>query len=106
MTMTDGLYSWQEPFQISTRTSGRLERVRPRENAAGRAMSRSNARKNLKMEEEIKRMEGIVNSIAYDRVQALDEAPSAYKDIETVISNQTDLVESVARLRPLGVLKG
>ena len=73
---------------------------------AGRTMSRSDARKNLKMEDEIKRMEGIVNSIAYDGVKALDEAPSAYKDIETVMSNQADLVEPVVRLRPLGVLKG
>jgi tRNA-splicing ligase RtcB (3'-phosphate/5'-hydroxy nucleic acid ligase) len=36
----------------------------------------------------------------------LSEAPQAYKDIEEVIDSQTDLVEPIVRLRPLGVLKG
>ena len=35
----------------------------------------------------------------------LSEAPKAYKDIETVIDAQADLVEVVAKLHPLGVLK-
>lgn len=36
----------------------------------------------------------------------LDEAPGAYKDIETVMANQTDLTEIVTTLRPLAVVKG
>ncbi|HEY9071185.1 MAG TPA: RtcB family protein, partial [Candidatus Ozemobacteraceae bacterium] len=36
----------------------------------------------------------------------LSEAPQAYKDIDTVIANQRDLVEPVVKLRPLGVIKG
>ena len=35
----------------------------------------------------------------------LSEAPKAYKDIESVIEAQADLVEIVAKLHPLGVLK-
>ena len=36
----------------------------------------------------------------------LDEAPAAYKDIETVIGRQRDLVDVVHTLRPLITLKG
>jgi len=36
----------------------------------------------------------------------ISEAPGAYKDINQVIEAQRDLVDVVARLRPLGVLKG
>lgn len=39
---------------------------------------------------------------AYD----LEEAPQAYKDIEAVIAAQQDLVQTLVKLRPLGVLKG
>ena len=35
-----------------------------------------------------------------------DEAPQAYKNIDTVMENQRDLVETVHRLRPLAVIKG
>ena len=36
----------------------------------------------------------------------LDESPSAYKDIESVMENQKDLVEIVRELTPLAVIKG
>ncbi len=36
----------------------------------------------------------------------LDEAPQAYKDLDTVLHNQSDLVEPVARLRPIMNVKG
>lgn len=36
----------------------------------------------------------------------LGEAPLAYKDIETVIAAELDLIEPLVRLRPLGVIKG
>jgi tRNA-splicing ligase RtcB len=36
----------------------------------------------------------------------LDEAPGAYKNIEEVIADETDLIEPIMRLLPLGVLKG
>ena len=34
------------------------------------------------------------------------EAPAAYKDIETVLANQSDLVKPMVKLHPLGVMKG
>ena len=36
----------------------------------------------------------------------VDEAPQAYKDIETVMQRQTDLVEVVHTLRPIMTVKG
>jgi tRNA-splicing ligase RtcB (3'-phosphate/5'-hydroxy nucleic acid ligase) len=36
----------------------------------------------------------------------LDEATAAYKDIDSVIAHESDLVEVVTRLRPLAVVKG
>ena len=36
----------------------------------------------------------------------LSEAPGAYKDIEEVIANESDLVKPFVRLTPLAVLKG
>ena len=36
----------------------------------------------------------------------LSEAPQAYKDIESVIEAERDLVETVVKLRPLAVVKG
>ena len=36
----------------------------------------------------------------------LDEAPGAYKDIDTIMENQKDLVTPIVKLRPLAVVKG
>ncbi|HSH13489.1 MAG TPA: RtcB family protein [Desulfurivibrionaceae bacterium] len=36
----------------------------------------------------------------------MDEAAGAYKDINTVIDAQSDLVEVVVELTPLAVIKG
>lgn len=36
----------------------------------------------------------------------LEEAPSAYKDIDIVMENQKDLVEILVELKPLAVIKG
>ena len=36
----------------------------------------------------------------------LSEAPQAYKDIESVIDSERDLVEPLVRLVPLACLKG
>jgi len=80
---------------------------------AGRPMSRTDASKKLTKDECDKAMEGIVfdrwNKIRRGRMKGeldLSEAPGAYKDIDTVISEQSDLIEIVVKLQPLGVLKG
>jgi tRNA-splicing ligase RtcB len=73
---------------------------------AGRRMGRKQAQRELDFEHEIKRLndQGIVHGIR--NVKDLDEAAGAYKDIEEVMRNQTDLVEVREELTPLGVIKG
>jgi tRNA-splicing ligase RtcB len=73
---------------------------------AGRLFSRTKAKKILNLEEEISKMDakGIVHGIRHKN--DLDEASSAYKDIDEVMKNQSDLVEVVTKLTPLGVIKG
>lgn len=73
---------------------------------AGRKMGRNQARKELSLEEEIKKLDeqGILHSIR--GIKDLDEASGAYKDIDVVMENQKDLVDIVVELQPLGVVKG
>jgi len=71
---------------------------------AGRRMSRRRAKDELDLEVEIGKMEGIVHGIR--GVGDLDEAPSAYKDIDVVMENQKDLVKPIVKLRPILVIKG
>lgn len=72
---------------------------------SGRELSRNQARKTLDVKEEVKALKemGVLHSIRGRR--DLDEAPSAYKDIEDVMSKQTDLVDIKIELRPLAVIK-
>ena len=73
---------------------------------AGRRMGRKAAQRELNLEEEKENLnkQGIVHSIR--NAKDLDEAPGAYKDIETVMDNQKDLVEILVKLQPLAVIKG
>jgi len=82
---------------------------------AGRKMSRVAASMNLTVEECDKAMEGIVcerwgKYTGFSRKVKgkldLSEAPQAYKDIESVIDAERDLVEPLVRLVPLASLKG
>lgn len=70
---------------------------------AGRVMSRGQAEKTITLEAFEHKMKGIV---AETSREYLDEAPQAYKDLDTVIHNQADLVEPVRRLMPLMNVKG
>ncbi len=72
---------------------------------AGRRLSRKQAIKTLSLEEECRKMDekGILYSMSQS---GLDEAPGAYKDIETVLENEKDLVEPLVELVPLAVVKG
>ena len=72
---------------------------------AGRRMSRSKARQELNLEEEQRKLDelGIVHAIR--TASDLDEASSAYKDIDVVMEEQKDLVDIVVKLKPLGVIK-
>lgn len=73
---------------------------------AGRIMSRTQARKQLDLEEEVKALDelGVLHSIRGR--SDLDEAPGSYKDIDEVMRNQKDLVEVQIELQPLAVIKG
>ena len=73
---------------------------------AGRAMSRTQAINTLSLEDEIKKMDakGIVHGLRTQR--DLDEAASAYKDIDKVIALEADLVKIKTKLEPIAVIKG
>ncbi|MGB0431069.1 MAG: RtcB family protein [Bacteroidia bacterium] len=73
---------------------------------AGRKMGRRQAQRELNLEAEIAHLEsqGVVHGMRH--AKDLDEAPSAYKNIDVVMENQKDLAEIVVELKPLGVLKG
>jgi tRNA-splicing ligase RtcB len=71
---------------------------------AGRAMGRKEAKRTLVLEDEQKKMEGIVHGLRTEK--ELDEAPGAYKNIDVVMHNQQDLVDVMVELTPLGVIKG
>ncbi len=102
-------------FSYIVRGLGNPESFTSCSHGAGRRMGRKEASRNLTLEECNRAMEGIV----FDRWQKargygkkkgetfdFGEAPQAYKDIDTVMASQRDLVEPVVKLRPLGVIKG
>jgi len=70
---------------------------------AGRSKSRTQAKAEIPQEDFVRSMSGIV----CETVEELrDEAPQAYKDINTVMEWQSDLVEVVTRFQPLINVKG
>jgi tRNA-splicing ligase RtcB (3'-phosphate/5'-hydroxy nucleic acid ligase) len=76
---------------------------------AGRAMSRTAAKKGRDARVETKKLEdqGIILR-AETRDGILEEIPEAYKDIDAVVDvvHNAGLARRVARLRPMGVVKG
>ena len=73
---------------------------------AGRVMSRTEAVKSLNLAEEIQKLDekGIVHAIRCQ--EDPEEASSAYKNIEEVIGQETDLVKIRTHLFPIAVIKG
>jgi tRNA-splicing ligase RtcB len=70
---------------------------------AGRHMSRSEANKTYTEAQATAAMGDVI----FGRWNGdVSESPLAYKDIDVVMANQTDLVEIVTRLTPVAVLKG
>jgi tRNA-splicing ligase RtcB len=69
-------------------------------------MGRKDAERKLDLQTEIMKLDsqGILHGIRGKH--DLDEAPGAYKDIDVVMNNQSDLVEIMVELSPLGVIKG
>ncbi|HEY3700857.1 MAG TPA: RtcB family protein [Acidimicrobiales bacterium] len=74
---------------------------------AGRALSRSRARRELSLDHELAGVRSAGGKVFAASSQAvLDEMPGAYKDLEEVMGLQADLVEPVRRFTPLGTYKG
>ncbi|MFO0806526.1 MAG: RtcB family protein [Gemmataceae bacterium] len=76
---------------------------------AGRAMSRTTARKNVsdrKIEKELE-ARGVI-AMASSRFGLAEEQPNAYKNVDHVVNvvHDANLSRKVARMRPIGVIKG
>jgi len=70
---------------------------------AGRVMSRTQARKTFTVEDLKKQTAGVECRKDSD---VLDEIPGAYKDIDEVMANQSDLVKPIHTLRQIVCVKG
>jgi tRNA-splicing ligase RtcB len=76
---------------------------------AGRVMSRKQAKKQIWGEDLVREMRGKGIAIQTGSMSSLaEEAPAAYKDVERVVDVVTSagLASKVARLVPIGVIKG
>lgn len=85
---------------------GNRESFQSCSHGAGRKMGRKEAIRTLDLKKEMEFLNsmGIIHGL---RTQSgLDEAASAYKDINEVMQNQEDLVEPLIELTPLAVIKG
>jgi len=72
---------------------------------AGRAMSRTDARRHISVSD----LEGQMHGVWFDHRRSrdlVDEAPAAYKDINKVMRAQKELTKIVRRLRPIVSYKG
>ena len=70
---------------------------------AGRVLGRKEAKRRYTVDDLIEQTKGIECPKDLER---LDEIPSAYKDIDTVMANQSDLVDIVHTLRQVVNVKG
>ena len=70
---------------------------------AGRAMSRTEARRRFTVEDHVRMTEGV--ECRKDKA-VIDETPAAYKDIDAVMAAQADLVDIVYTLRQVVCVKG
>ncbi len=70
---------------------------------AGRAMSRTEAKRRFTVEDHVRATEGVE---CRKDAEVIDETPMAYKDIDAVMAAQSDLVEIVHTLRQVVCVKG
>lgn len=86
---------------------------------AGRTMGRNDFNKQFNTEEGLKQIEESLKDVTHSKFQKdvsrkgketgmidVSECPQAYKDIEDVMNNQTDLVTPIHKLSPLVSMKG
>ena len=82
---------------------GNTESFESASHGAGRRMSRGQAKRTFTLEDLKTQTEGV--ECRKDR-DVLDEIPGAYKPIEEVMTNQSDLVQIVAELKQVLCVKG
>jgi tRNA-splicing ligase RtcB (3'-phosphate/5'-hydroxy nucleic acid ligase) len=70
---------------------------------AGRVLSRTEAKKRFSVKDLVNQTEGVESRKDHG---VLDEIPAAYKDIDEVMANQTDLVEPLFQLKQFLCVKG
>jgi tRNA-splicing ligase RtcB len=85
------------------RGKGQAESFCSCSHGAGRAMSRTEAKKRFNVADQIAATEGVECRKDAD---VIDEIPMAYKDIDAVMTVQTDLVEIVHTLKQVVCVKG
>ena len=85
------------------RGKGSAESFHSCAHGAGRRMSRNAAQKRFSAADLIEQTEGVV--CRKDK-GVVDEIPGAYKDIDEVMANQSDLVEVVHTLKQVLCVKG
>lgn len=85
---------------------GNIQSFKSCSHGAGRKMGRKEAQRTLSLEAELKILndKGVLHALRGQK--DLDEAPSAYKDIDIVINEQIDLINIKVELEPLAVVKG
>jgi tRNA-splicing ligase RtcB len=85
------------------RGKGNAESFTSCAHGAGRRMSRTAAEKQFSAADVVRQTEGV---ICRKDKGVVDEIPGAYKDIDTVMANQEDLVEVMHRLKQVLCVKG
>lgn len=70
---------------------------------AGRALGRKEANRVIGHEQAVESMQHVVYGV---RTGEYDEMPACYKNIESVMAHQAELVRPVHRLMPMAVVKG
>ncbi len=90
-------------YSYIVRGKGNPEAFNSCAHGAGRRMSRGQARRSFSRADLQAQTEGV--ECRKDK-GVIDEIPGAYKDIDTVMASQTDLVETIHRLRQVICVKG
>jgi tRNA-splicing ligase RtcB len=85
------------------RGKGNLDSYCSCSHGAGRTMSRTDARKRFSLSDLVAQTEGVM---CRKDEAVLDELPSGYKNIDTVMENQKDLVEVIHTIKQVLNVKG
>lgn len=94
-------------YSYVVRGKGNPESFCSSSHGAGRAYSRKGAMEAFTCEQVISdlKAQGVVLG-KNKKSDVAEECRFAYKNIETVMENQSDLVETIKRLKTVGVVKG